>query len=116
MRHEHEWKLWKDRRLPQGKILIPGFVSHATNALEHPELIADHIARFAKAVGRENVIASTNYVLGGRVHPQIARAKLVTLSERARRATKELWGRAWRQSFRDEATAARQRETRFVRR
>jgi 5-methyltetrahydropteroyltriglutamate--homocysteine methyltransferase len=67
-------------------------VSHATNVLEHPELIADRIYRFAQVVGRENVIASTDCGLGGRVHPQIAWAKLKALSDGARLATKELWG------------------------
>ena len=91
VRHEHEWKLWKDTRLPQGKILIPGVVSHATNVLEHPELIADRLVRFASVVGRENVIAGTDCGLGGRVHPQIAWAKLAALSEGAKLASKELW-------------------------
>lgn len=91
VRHEHEWKIWKDTKLPQGKILIPGVVSHATNVVEHPELIADRILRFASVVGRENVIAGTDCGLGGRVHPQIAWAKLAALSEGARLASKELW-------------------------
>jgi 5-methyltetrahydropteroyltriglutamate--homocysteine methyltransferase len=91
VRHEHEWKLWQNTKLPDGKILIPGFVSHATNVLEHPELVADRIVRFAKIVGRENVIASTDCGLGGRVHPQIAWAKLQALAEGARLATKQLW-------------------------
>jgi 5-methyltetrahydropteroyltriglutamate--homocysteine methyltransferase len=92
VRHQHEWKVWQDTRLPDGKVVIPGVVSHATNVLEHPELVADRIVRFAKAVGRENVIASTDCGLGGRVHPQIAWAKLGALAEGARRATKQLWG------------------------
>lgn len=91
VRHEHEWKVWQNTKLPDGKILIPGFVSHATNVLEHPELVADRIVRFAKTVGRENVIASTDCGLGGRVHPQIAWAKLQALAEGARLATKQLW-------------------------
>jgi 5-methyltetrahydropteroyltriglutamate--homocysteine methyltransferase len=91
VRHEHEWKVWQDTRLPDGKVVIPGVVSHATNVLEHPELVADRIVRFAKAVGRENVIASTDCGLGGRVHPQIAWAKLGALAEGARLATKQLW-------------------------
>jgi 5-methyltetrahydropteroyltriglutamate--homocysteine methyltransferase len=91
VRHEHEWKVWKDTKLPQGKILIPGVVSHATNVLEHPELVADRLVRFASVVGRENVIAGTDCGLGGRVHPQIAWAKLAALSEGAKLATKELW-------------------------
>jgi 5-methyltetrahydropteroyltriglutamate--homocysteine methyltransferase len=91
VRHEHEWKIWKDTKLPQGKILIPGVVSHATNVLEHPELIADRLIRFASVVGRENVIAGTDCGLGGRVHPQIAWAKLAALSQGAKLASKELW-------------------------
>ena len=90
-RHEHEWKVWQETTLPEGKIIIPGVVSHATNVLEHPELVADRIVRFAKVVGRENVIASTDCGLGGRVHPQIAWAKLGALAEGARLATKQLW-------------------------
>ena len=91
VRHEHEWKVWKDTKLPDGKVLIPGVVSHATNVLEHPELVADRIIRFAQIVGRENVIAGTDCGLGGRVHPEIAWAKLVMLSEGAKLATKQLW-------------------------
>src|SRR5580698_1881134 len=87
VRHEHEWKVWQKAKLPAGKVLIPGVVSHATNVLEHSELVADRIVRFAKTVGRENVIASTDCGLGGRVHPQIAWAKLAALSEGARLAT-----------------------------
>jgi 5-methyltetrahydropteroyltriglutamate--homocysteine methyltransferase len=91
VRHEHEWKVWQDTKLPDGKVLIPGIVSHATNVLEHPELVADRIVRFAKTVGRECVIASTDCGLGGRVHPQIAWAKLQTLAEGAKLATRQLW-------------------------
>jgi 5-methyltetrahydropteroyltriglutamate--homocysteine methyltransferase len=91
VRHEHEWKVWQNTKLPAGKVLIPGLVSHATNVLEHPELVADRIVRFAKTVGRENVIASTDCGLGGRVHPQIAWAKLQALAEGARLATMQLW-------------------------
>jgi 5-methyltetrahydropteroyltriglutamate--homocysteine methyltransferase len=91
VRHEHEWKVWKDTELPEGKVLVPGVVSHATNVLEHPELVADRIVRFAQVVGRENVIASTDCGLGGRVHPQIAWAKLAALSEGAKLATRQLW-------------------------
>ena len=91
VRHEHEWKVWQNTKLPDGKLIIPGVVSHATNVLEHPELVADRIVRFAKVVGRENVIASTDCGLGGRVHPQIAWAKLGALAEGARLATKQLW-------------------------
>jgi 5-methyltetrahydropteroyltriglutamate--homocysteine methyltransferase len=92
-RHEHEWKVWKDVKLPAGKILIPGVVSHATNVVEHPEVVADRIIRYANLVGRENVIAGTDCGLGLRVHPQIAWAKLKVLAQGAGLASKELWGR-----------------------
>jgi len=91
VRHEHEWRVWEHVKLPAGKIVIPGVVSHATNVVEHPELVADRIVRFAKLVGRENVIAGTDCGLGGRVHPQIAWAKLETLAQGADLATKQLW-------------------------
>jgi 5-methyltetrahydropteroyltriglutamate--homocysteine methyltransferase len=90
-RHEHEWKIWKEHKLPDGKILIPGVVSHASNVVEHPELVADRIMLFASLVGRENVIAGTDCGMGMRVHPQIAWAKLKALSEGAALATEELW-------------------------
>ena len=92
VRHEHEWRLWQDIKLPEGKVLLPGVVSHATNVIEHPEVVADRIVRYAEAVGRENVIASTDCGLGGRVHPQIAWAKLEALSQGAELATHQLWG------------------------
>jgi 5-methyltetrahydropteroyltriglutamate--homocysteine methyltransferase len=91
VRHEHEYKVWRDVKLPDGKILIPGVVSHATNVVEHPELVADRILSYAKAVGRENVVAGTDCGLGGRVHAQIASAKLRALTEGARLASAELW-------------------------
>lgn len=91
VRHEHEWKVWQDVKLPDGKLILPGVVSHATNVVEHPELVADRIIRFAKLVGRERVIASTDCGLGGRVHPEIAWAKLETLAQGAALASKELW-------------------------
>jgi 5-methyltetrahydropteroyltriglutamate--homocysteine methyltransferase len=91
VRHELDWKVWKETKLPDGKLLIPGVVSHATNLIEPPKLVADRIIRFAKVVGRENVIAGTDCGLGGRVHQQIAWAKLTALAEGAKLATKELW-------------------------
>lgn len=91
-RHEHEWKLWQNVKLPDGKILIPGVVTHHTNVVEHPEVVADRILRYASIVGRENVIAGTDCGMGYRVHPQIAWAKLKALSEGAALATRELWG------------------------
>jgi 5-methyltetrahydropteroyltriglutamate--homocysteine methyltransferase len=91
VRHEHEWKVWQDVKLPDGKLILPGVVSHATNVVEHPELVADRILRFAQLVGRERVTASTDCGLGGRVHPQIAWAKLEALAQGAALASKELW-------------------------
>jgi 5-methyltetrahydropteroyltriglutamate--homocysteine methyltransferase len=82
-RHEHEYVVWDDVRLPEGKILIPGVISHATDVVEHPELVAQRIRRFAERVGRENVIAGTDCGFGGRSHPQIAWAKLRALTEGA---------------------------------
>ena len=93
-RHEHEWRVWEQVKLPDGKILIPGVVSHATNVVEHPELVAERILRFASLVGRENVIAGTDCGLGGRLHRQLVWAKLNALSQGARLATRQLWGRA----------------------
>jgi 5-methyltetrahydropteroyltriglutamate--homocysteine methyltransferase len=93
VRHEHEWKVWQDVTLPEGKVILPGVVSHATNVVEHPELVADRIVRFANVVGKERVIASTDCGLGGRVHPQIAWAKLESLARGAALATAQLWRR-----------------------
>jgi 5-methyltetrahydropteroyltriglutamate--homocysteine methyltransferase len=90
-RHEHEWKIWKDVKLPKGKILIPGVVSHASNVVEHPELVADRIVLYAGLIGCENVIAGTDCGMGMRVHPQIAWAKLKALAEGAALATKQLY-------------------------
>jgi len=90
-RHEHEWNVWEEVHLPDGKIILPGIVSHATNVVEHPELVALRICRFAKLVGRERVIAATDCGLGGRVHAQIAWAKLESLAEGAAIAGKQLW-------------------------
>jgi 5-methyltetrahydropteroyltriglutamate--homocysteine methyltransferase len=95
-RHEHEWKVWQDVKLPEGRVLIPGVISHATNVVEHPELVAERIARYARLLGRENVLAGTDcgFAQGPfyrRVHPSIMWAKLEALAEGARLATKELW-------------------------
>jgi 5-methyltetrahydropteroyltriglutamate--homocysteine methyltransferase len=92
VRHEHEWKVWRDVKLPEGKLILPGVVSHATNVVEHPELVADRIVRFANLVGKERVIASTDCGLGGRIHPQIAWAKLEALVAGAALATRQLRG------------------------
>jgi 5-methyltetrahydropteroyltriglutamate--homocysteine methyltransferase len=91
VRHEHEWKLWEHTRLPDGKIILPGVVSHSTNLVEHPELIAERIVRFARCVGRDNVLAGTDCGLGGRVHAELAWAKLGALAEGAKLASKMLW-------------------------
>jgi 5-methyltetrahydropteroyltriglutamate--homocysteine methyltransferase len=95
-RHEHEWKVWANAKLGPGQVLVPGVISHATNVVEHPELVAERIVRLAKIVGRENVIAGTDcgFAQGPfyrRVHPSIMWAKLEALSEGAKLASKELW-------------------------
>ena len=95
-RHEHEWQVWKNVKLPEGKVLIPGVISHATNVVEHPELIAERITRFANLLGRENVIAGTDcgFAQGTfyrRVHPTVMWAKFEALVEGARLASKQLW-------------------------
>ena len=82
--HEHQWKVWRDVKLPDGKILIPGVVSHASNVVEHPELVADRIVQYAEIIGRENVIAGTDCGMGNRVHPQIGWAKFKALRPKAR--------------------------------
>jgi 5-methyltetrahydropteroyltriglutamate--homocysteine methyltransferase len=97
-RHEHEWQVWKDVKLPKGAVLIPGVISHVSNVVEHPELICERIVRLAKLVGRENVIAGSDCGFAQqpthqRVHPTIQWAKLEALAEGARLASKELWGR-----------------------
>jgi 5-methyltetrahydropteroyltriglutamate--homocysteine methyltransferase len=96
-RHEHEWRVWKTTKLPAERVLIPGVVSHATNVVEHPELVADRVVRFANLVGRERVIAGTDCgfaqgALYRRVHPSIMWAKLQSVVDGARIATKRLWG------------------------
>ena len=98
-RHEHEWKVWRDVKLPTGKILVPGVVSHGTNVVEHPELVAERLLRFASCVGRENLIAGTDCgfaqeELNRRVHPTVMWAKLEAMAEGARIASRELWGTA----------------------
>jgi 5-methyltetrahydropteroyltriglutamate--homocysteine methyltransferase len=89
-RHEHEYAIWDEVKLPPGKILIPGVVTHATDIVEHPELVSQRIRRFAERVGKENVIAGTDCGFGGRSHPQIAFAKLKALVEGAARASQAL--------------------------
>jgi 5-methyltetrahydropteroyltriglutamate--homocysteine methyltransferase len=87
-RHEHEYRVWEEVKLPDDKLILPGVVSHATNVVEHPELVAERILRFTKLVGRERVIAATDCGLGGRIHPDIAWAKLNALGEGAALASK----------------------------
>jgi 5-methyltetrahydropteroyltriglutamate--homocysteine methyltransferase len=96
-RHEHEWKVWENVKLPAGKSLIPGVITHSSNIVEHPEAIAQRIGRFAGAVGRENVIAGADcgfasFASTCEVHPSIVWVKLAALAEGARIASKELWG------------------------
>jgi 5-methyltetrahydropteroyltriglutamate--homocysteine methyltransferase len=92
--HEHEWRVWQDLKLPAGKSLIPGVIGHYSDFIEHPQAIADRLVRYAKIIGRENVIAGTDCGIGSRVgHPQVGWAKFQSMAEGARIATKELWGR-----------------------
>ncbi len=98
-RHEHEWKVWETAKLTPGKIIIPGVISHTTMLVEHPELIAQWLVRFAKIVGRENVIAGSDcgfatFATSKEIHPSIVWAKFKSLVEGAQLASKELWGRA----------------------
>jgi 5-methyltetrahydropteroyltriglutamate--homocysteine methyltransferase len=96
-RHEHEWKVWESAKLPDGKMLIPGVISHSTVLVEHPELVAERIGRYAKVVGRENVIAGgdcgfATFAGSKEVHPSIVWAKFKSLVEGAKIASKQLWG------------------------
>jgi 5-methyltetrahydropteroyltriglutamate--homocysteine methyltransferase len=96
-RHQHEWQIWEDLKLPEGKILVPGVINHQTNVVEHPELVAWRIQNLARLVGRENVIAGSDcgFCQGWhevRTHPSIQWAKLRSLAEGARLASKQLWG------------------------
>jgi 5-methyltetrahydropteroyltriglutamate--homocysteine methyltransferase len=93
-RHEWEWAVFEDVKLPDGKILIPGVIGHASDIVEHPELVAQRLIRYATLVGRENVIAGTDCGIGSRVgHAEIAWAKLSAMSEGARIASKKLWSK-----------------------
>jgi len=99
VRHEHEWKVWRDVKIPDDRILIPGVISHVTNVVEHPELVADRLIRYADIVGRERVMAGSDcgFAQGPftrRVHPTIQWAKLKAQAEGARIATARLWGRS----------------------
>ena len=91
--HEHEWRVFEEAKLPEGATLVPGVVGHCTDFIEHPDLVAERLVRYARLVGRENVLAGTDCGLGTRVgHPSICCAKFEALAEGARRATKILWG------------------------
>jgi len=95
-RHEHEWQVWEEVKLPEGKVLIPGVVSHCVYQVEHPELVAQRIERFAGVVGRENVIAGNDCGFatasaGDEVHADVAWAKLEALVEGAEIASRRLW-------------------------
>jgi 5-methyltetrahydropteroyltriglutamate--homocysteine methyltransferase len=96
-RHEHEYHLWERVRLPEGKLLIPGVITHCSNIVEHPELVAERIVRFAERVGRENVLAgadcgfSSQATYQPEVHPTVVWAKLRALAEGARLASAHLW-------------------------
>jgi 5-methyltetrahydropteroyltriglutamate--homocysteine methyltransferase len=97
-RHEHEWRVWENVKLPAGKVLIPGVVTHSSNIVEHPEVVAQRIARFAGVVGRERVIAGADcgfasFSTSCEVHPTVVWAKLAALAEGARLASQALWGR-----------------------
>jgi 5-methyltetrahydropteroyltriglutamate--homocysteine methyltransferase len=96
-RHEHEWKVWENAKLPSGKSLIPGVISHSTVLVEHPELVAERICRYAKVVGRGNVIAGSDcgfatFAGSKEVHPSIVWAKFKSLVDGARLASQQLWG------------------------
>jgi 5-methyltetrahydropteroyltriglutamate--homocysteine methyltransferase len=96
-RHEHEYHVWETVKLPEGKVIIPGVVTHASNIVEHPELIAERITRYAQLVGRENVIAGSDCGFSSQatyhpeVHPKVVWAKFQAMAEGARLATKQLW-------------------------
>jgi 5-methyltetrahydropteroyltriglutamate--homocysteine methyltransferase len=90
-RHEHEWTVWQETKLPEGKILIPGVVTHSTDVVEHPEIVSQRLQNYARVVGKENVMAGADCGFGGRSHPQIAWAKLRALVEGAALASRALW-------------------------
>ena len=92
--HEHEWRVWQEVKLPDGKVLIPGVAGHYSDFIEHPQAIADRLVNFARLVGKENVIAGTDCGIGTRVgHPQVAWAKFQAMAEGARLASQQLWGK-----------------------
>jgi len=101
-RHEHEWRVWENVKLPEGKILIPGVITHCSNIVEHPELVAERLVRFARIVGRENIIAGSDCGFSSQataepeIHPTVVWAKFKAMAEGARLASEELWGRRGR--------------------
>jgi 5-methyltetrahydropteroyltriglutamate--homocysteine methyltransferase len=93
VRHAHEWRVWQDVDWPDGKILMPGVISHATDLVEHPDLVAERLRNYAGIVGKENVQAGTDCGIGSRVgHEEVVWAKLEAMAEGARRASTQLWG------------------------
>ncbi|MBI4529315.1 MAG: cobalamin-independent methionine synthase II family protein [Deltaproteobacteria bacterium] len=98
-RHEHEWRVWEDVKLPDGKVLIPGVITHTSNIVEHPELVAERLVKYARIVGRENVIAGSDCGFSSQataepeIHPTVVWAKFKAMAEGARIASEELWGR-----------------------
>ena len=91
--HEHEWNVFEEVKLPKDATLVPGVIGHYSDFIEHPDLVAQRLVRYAKLVGRENVLAGTDCGIGTRVgHPSICWAKFEAMAEGARRATKILWG------------------------
>lgn len=96
-RHEHEWRVWENVKLPKGKALIPGVISHTTNLVEHPELVAERLVKYARVVGRENVIAGSDCGFSSQataepeIHPTVVWVKFKAMAEGARLATEELW-------------------------
>jgi 5-methyltetrahydropteroyltriglutamate--homocysteine methyltransferase len=93
-RHQHEWRVWQDVKLPDGKSFMPGVISHATDIVEHPRLVADRLIQYAQLVGKENVVAGTDCGVGSRVwNGEIAWAKFAAMAEGARLASQELWAK-----------------------
>ena len=96
-RHEHEWKVWQDVKIPDGKLLIPGVISHSTPLVEHPELISQRLVRFANVAGKQNIMAGSDCGFASfaateqEIHPSIVWAKFQNLAEGAHLASKELW-------------------------
>jgi 5-methyltetrahydropteroyltriglutamate--homocysteine methyltransferase len=93
VRHAHEWSVWRDVKVPDGTILMPGVISHATDLVEHPDLVAERLVNFASVIGKENVQGGTDCGMGSRVgHEEIVWAKFEAMAEGARRASRKLWG------------------------